>query len=144
MTPEQWARIEEIFHLSTECPPSQRSALLDRECGTDSELRKEVESLLQRSETSEDSVQRAFLKGAMGATGPVPAPTDKKHHQWWMLALVASFTITLGFIFYLVFWAPSEIRGVSTTVINGAMRIDTLEPDSLLVKSGMTLYEISP
>src|SRR5436189_5207497 len=91
----------------------------------------------QQSEGSEASVERAFLKGAMEAIGPVPAPTEKKHHPWWMLVLVASFLITLVFISYLVFWGPAEVRGVSTTVINNAMRIDTLEPDSLLVKSGI-------
>jgi serine/threonine protein kinase/Tol biopolymer transport system component len=46
MTGNRWRRIEEIFHGAVELAPKPRSVFLDRECGDDESLRKEVESLL--------------------------------------------------------------------------------------------------
>ena len=36
-----------IFKAAIRLPPDERSAYLDRACGTDAELRKDVESLLR-------------------------------------------------------------------------------------------------
>jgi serine/threonine protein kinase/Tol biopolymer transport system component len=46
LTPERWAQIEELFHRAAECDPQQRSSLLDEACGSDVQLRAEVEALL--------------------------------------------------------------------------------------------------
>lgn len=46
MQAERWHRIEDIFQSVIDCMPDQRSACLDSACGTDAELRREVESLL--------------------------------------------------------------------------------------------------
>src|SRR5438477_3959142 len=45
-TAERWAQIEELFHRAAECDPKQRTGLLDEACGSDLELRREVETLL--------------------------------------------------------------------------------------------------
>jgi len=49
MRPERWAEIENIVHAAIDCAPEDRSSQLDRACGADTELRREVESLLSSS-----------------------------------------------------------------------------------------------
>ena len=46
MNPEQWQRVREVLDRAIAVPDGQRTALLDAACSDDSELRKEVESLL--------------------------------------------------------------------------------------------------
>ena len=46
MTPEAWRRVKEIFAAARERPPSERAHFLDEACGSDAEVRAEVESLL--------------------------------------------------------------------------------------------------
>ena len=60
LTPERWARVEEIFHRAAECDPQQRRALLDEACGDDLALRAEVEGLL-----SVDGSASAYLSGTV-------------------------------------------------------------------------------
>ena len=46
MTPERWKQIEDLYHAALEREPAARGAFLTESCGTDGELRSEVESLL--------------------------------------------------------------------------------------------------
>jgi serine/threonine-protein kinase len=46
VTPERWKRIQSAFQAAVESPPGERSSLLERLCGEDAELRREVEELL--------------------------------------------------------------------------------------------------
>ncbi len=46
MTPERWRQIEEIFQTVIERASDERKAALTQYCGSDAELRREVESLL--------------------------------------------------------------------------------------------------
>lgn len=50
MTPENWQRVEELFHAALGCPPTERIRLLDQSCAGDEQLRAEVESLLAAHE----------------------------------------------------------------------------------------------
>ncbi|MFH1845115.1 MAG: hypothetical protein ABIF77_18150 [bacterium] len=45
-----WRRIRTLFDTVSELPPNQRRAYLDRTCGDDPQLFREVESLLAASE----------------------------------------------------------------------------------------------
>jgi serine/threonine-protein kinase len=45
----RWKRIEEIFHRADEQPAGERDAFLAQVCGSDDELRREVESLLRHA-----------------------------------------------------------------------------------------------
>jgi serine/threonine-protein kinase len=47
MSPERWSQIEEIVQAALDCPLEDGAAVLDRACGSDHELRREVESLLK-------------------------------------------------------------------------------------------------
>ena len=56
---ERWQRLEEIFHAALEAAPQDRASLLEAACGSDQELRCELESLLS-----------AFDSGASDFTQP--------------------------------------------------------------------------
>jgi hypothetical protein len=46
MTPERWADIDRVWHAVLARPEAERAAALTELCGSDRELRAEVESLL--------------------------------------------------------------------------------------------------
>ncbi|MDQ3011195.1 MAG: serine/threonine-protein kinase, partial [Acidobacteriota bacterium] len=46
MTPDRWARIDQLLDEAMELPAAERSAFLNNACGEDIELRREVQSLL--------------------------------------------------------------------------------------------------
>ena len=48
---DRWNQLETLFHKSLELEPEARAAFLDDSCGEDSELRKELEALLEASDT---------------------------------------------------------------------------------------------
>ncbi len=50
MDPQHWQRIEQIYHAAYERKPGERAAFLDRACGGDVELRRDVETLLAANE----------------------------------------------------------------------------------------------
>src|SRR5215831_3736719 len=70
MNPERWQQVRELLDRALAVQDSERVTFLDQACAGDSELRAEVESLL-------DSHQRAgsvFLKKpAFDIKGPTPA-----------------------------------------------------------------------
>src|SRR4051812_3445504 len=55
---ERWARVKELFEAAVEIDPSQRAALLAKECDGDSALREEVESLLKSDEQADDFIEQ--------------------------------------------------------------------------------------
>src|SRR5215470_10472053 len=46
MTPERWKQVDQLLQEALELEPAERAAFLDRACGDDHELRREVESLI--------------------------------------------------------------------------------------------------
>jgi serine/threonine protein kinase/Tol biopolymer transport system component len=58
MTPERWQQIRDVLEQALSLAADQRHALLDRACASDSDLRKEVETLL----ASSDDVRSSFLE----------------------------------------------------------------------------------
>ena len=56
MTPDRWKQIERIYYDAIECAHEDRDAFLREACEGDSELRREIESLLSSSEKAEDFI----------------------------------------------------------------------------------------
>ena len=56
MNPERYARLKEIALTAADLPPASRDSYLERACGTDSGLRREVDGLLAHQE--DDPVPR--------------------------------------------------------------------------------------
>jgi len=50
MSNARWQRLQQLFHQTLESAPEQRTALLDRECAHDAELRADVERLLSAND----------------------------------------------------------------------------------------------
>ncbi len=55
VTSERWQRVRRVFEQALETPKGNRTALLNEVCGGDTELRAEVESLLQHHGRLDDS-----------------------------------------------------------------------------------------
>src|SRR5512138_1988372 len=65
MTPERFQLISEIYHRALECEPAERVAFLEKRCGRDRELRREVESLLSGGKTAEAVLLSMAMKEAV-------------------------------------------------------------------------------
>ncbi len=70
MSPERWQRVQELFARAAALEGAARPALLEKECGDDAELRREVLSLLahDRGPTLAAAVEQA-ADAAIGALG---------------------------------------------------------------------------
>jgi serine/threonine protein kinase len=67
---EQWKNLKELFGAVLECEPERRSEFLQRACGSDGELRCELESLLSAYENSSELSQSPWPIGAAEAAAP--------------------------------------------------------------------------
>ncbi len=86
MKPERWAQIQQAFDAAVEMELPDRSAHLDRVCGTDAELRREIESLLQAHSDSGDFLERPG-ESAEGKAGFQPGG---RVHQYEILSLLGA------------------------------------------------------
>jgi TolB-like protein/Tfp pilus assembly protein PilF/tRNA A-37 threonylcarbamoyl transferase component Bud32 len=72
-----WKKLEEVFNAAVEVSPVERKAFLDDACGTDAELRREVERLLQADELAGDFIEdAATILQATDFVISVSAPDD--------------------------------------------------------------------
>jgi serine/threonine protein kinase len=71
MTNKSLSQVETIFHAAQACKPSDRALFLDRECGEDSWLRAEVESLLSAAENSESFLEVSAKELALSVIGKI-------------------------------------------------------------------------
>jgi eukaryotic-like serine/threonine-protein kinase len=77
MSDDRWERIEEVFHHAADLAVSQRDDFLTSACAGDSDLRRQVESLLANDD-SEDSLIEAAVSQAVGKLPEEPqAPRDE-------------------------------------------------------------------
>ncbi len=80
VTAERWTQIEELFHRAAECAPDHRAALLDNHCGSDAELRRQVEALLSYDENAGDSVLAAVRDGLDDFGFPLTGENISHYH----------------------------------------------------------------
>ena len=74
MTPERWKRIEELYHAARARPPAERAAFLAEACADDEAMRRDVESLLDESESDDGFLaEPALAMPAQHGHGLVPA-----------------------------------------------------------------------
>jgi eukaryotic-like serine/threonine-protein kinase len=62
MEPEFWRRVKEIFQRALELDESRRAEFLERSCGDDEQLRREVESLLSQDKKAEHFIDSPALE----------------------------------------------------------------------------------
>jgi hypothetical protein len=59
MDPERWRQVKEILYQALELPSDQRPAFLDRTCGSDISLRRELDSLISSGVTEDPGFLRS-------------------------------------------------------------------------------------
>src|SRR4030095_1372679 len=69
MTPERWQKVNDLFHSALKRDPADRAAFLEQSCSDDSELRKEIESLIASHNNSDGFVQAYPFEAAVGLLG---------------------------------------------------------------------------
>ena len=69
MNPDQWSRVKSIVNECLDLPQDQRVAHLDSSCAGDSEIRAEVESLLENYSQAGDSFLETSIP--LGSDNPV-------------------------------------------------------------------------
>ena len=57
MKPDRWRKVDQLFEAALEHEPQERAAFLDQACGSDRELRREVEKMLNFDRRAEDFIQ---------------------------------------------------------------------------------------
>lgn len=68
MTPERWQQVKQVLDAALECSIEERADYLNRACGDDDELRREVESLLAAWQENDDTfLERPAVSEAMQA-----------------------------------------------------------------------------
>jgi hypothetical protein len=78
MTAERWQQAKSIFYGAVECDPAARAEFLRERCGSDEDLRREVESLLDSEKDPRSFLETAVMGAAVIAAAPeqhVLAPT---------------------------------------------------------------------
>jgi hypothetical protein len=63
MTPERFRQIETLYHAALQRAPAERAAFLNRACNGDSDLRGEVESLLEQNAFQDGPLDRPAFAG---------------------------------------------------------------------------------
>jgi len=67
---------------------------------------------------------------------------SRQRPAWWMYVIAASYLAIVAFIAYLVIWGPSDIGGYKHTFGQGAMRIQSVTPESALATAGLRAGDI--
>jgi WD40 repeat protein/serine/threonine protein kinase len=65
MSAHDWKEVEDLLHQAMALPPEQRTAFLDRACGSDAELRAELNSLLMVGDDLSDEFLNSPLRGVL-------------------------------------------------------------------------------
>ncbi|HEU4954699.1 MAG TPA: serine/threonine-protein kinase, partial [Gemmatimonadales bacterium] len=65
MQRERWREVEELFESAVLRPPEERAAFLDRACGEDDALRREIESLLKADANATGFLERESGPGSL-------------------------------------------------------------------------------
>ena len=66
MNPERWQRIKEVAFGAMELQEGQRSQFLDKECGSDSDLRRAAEALVDEDQRNGGTIERGIASVAAG------------------------------------------------------------------------------
>jgi eukaryotic-like serine/threonine-protein kinase len=75
--PKRWRRVEELFYAALERDPQTASEFLRRACGNDTELLREVQSLVDSSQHSLDFAYRAVLNVAREQSVGLPSTGER-------------------------------------------------------------------
>jgi serine/threonine-protein kinase len=75
LRPDRWRRVESLFLRALELPAGERGAFVERECGGDAELRREVEEMLD-ADAGSSWIGASVRRGVEEAHDDEPAPAQ--------------------------------------------------------------------
>ncbi len=82
---EHWQQLKELFARALEYQGVERSRFLERTCGNDLELRKELDSLLQSYDSAESFMETPAVESAaeslLGETGKLSPGRRVQHYE---------------------------------------------------------------
>ena len=88
MKPDRWRQVDKVFEAALELDLADRPAFLDKACGNDLELRREVEKMLKFDEQATDfieddafSVAAGLMTGQSQQLMSAQAPTEKRDRK---------------------------------------------------------------
>ena len=86
-------RLKEIFHSARELPPSERDAFLTGACGSDEQLRREIEALLESDRAADDFIAdppAQIGSRCVSAGSPDPSEAGRMIGQYKLLECIGS------------------------------------------------------
>jgi eukaryotic-like serine/threonine-protein kinase len=81
MEPERWHRVEHLYHAALDLAESAREVFLEKSCGQDDELRREVESLLAHEKMVGDFLQIGVPRHAVKALTGHPMLSERTEND---------------------------------------------------------------
>src|SRR2546422_5434533 len=81
MTPEWYEQIGELYHAALELAPEERTAFLDKACGVNAALQREVVSLIEAHECAGDFIASPALEAASELFDDQEPPLLAKGHS---------------------------------------------------------------
>jgi predicted Ser/Thr protein kinase len=89
MTAERWERITEVFEAAADLTAGSRKLYLDRACGDDTDLRRQVEAMLA-NDTADTALERSVRRAAV-ALDPIDlVPGGGRIGPWMVLEALGS------------------------------------------------------
>src|SRR3981081_1016527 len=76
-------RLKEIFHSARELQPGERDAFLTGACGSNEQLRREIEALLESDRAAEDFIADPPARLVADAFGHSPDPSEAGRMRVW-------------------------------------------------------------
>ncbi|HMJ07301.1 MAG TPA: protein kinase [Chthoniobacterales bacterium] len=86
-------RLKEIFHSARELPPGERDAFLSSACGSDGQLRSEIEALLESDRAADDFIAdppAQLIADAFGGDSPPPSDAGRMIGQYKLIECIGS------------------------------------------------------
>jgi serine/threonine protein kinase len=92
MSSAQLHRLKEIFHSAQQLRPNERSAFLDKNCGNDTELRREIDALLKSSQEADGFMvdPPAQLAAEVFGEAEIPAATGRTIGHYKLLERIGT------------------------------------------------------
>jgi eukaryotic-like serine/threonine-protein kinase len=157
MNPERWGQIERLYHAALEREPKDRGKFLAGACEGDTELHRELESLLAHGKTTETFPEKSAMEFAApvlvddharqhGIDADRPRADFRRHETehagcsprppWWMYLIAASFLAHVVFITAFWFLGP-ESMGIDVRPTKTYPVVSKVAPDSPAQRAGI-------
>ncbi len=90
MKHELWRRPEHLFHAALERSPEARRAFLDEACGDDTELRRQVETLVSKDEQAGSFLERPVVTALTRTLGARASLVGRRFGPYRILSLLGA------------------------------------------------------